>query len=88
MSRLVRPAGEALGRRASDPGSPAAYAVFGGLLGDADRAAVLASTQSAAHARRARFRELTALVRGLGPLSAHRDEGAWVVAVRRARADR
>ncbi|MET8136290.1 MULTISPECIES: MerR family transcriptional regulator [unclassified Streptomyces] len=87
MSRLVQLAGEALGRGV-DPGSPEADAVLGGLLGDADRGAVLARMESAAHAEVARFRELTALVRGLDPLSAHRDEFAWVVAALRAHADR
>ncbi|MEV8035632.1 MerR family transcriptional regulator [Streptomyces sp. NPDC002742] len=87
MSRLVQLAGEALGRGV-DPGSPEADDVLSGLLGDADRAAVLARMESAAHAEMARFRELSTLVRGMEPLSAHREEFAWVVAALRARADR
>ncbi|WP_406374577.1 MerR family transcriptional regulator [Streptomyces sp. NBC_00647] len=87
MSRLVQLAGEAL-ERGVDPASPEADTVLSGLLGDADRAAVLTRMESAAHAEMARFRELSALVRGLEPLSAHREEFAWVVAALRARADR
>ena len=84
MSRLVRLAGEAL-RDGVDPASPAAEEVLAGLLGDADRAALLERVTSAAHAELARFRELTALVRGVEPLSAHTEEFAWVVAALRAR---
>jgi hypothetical protein len=62
--------------------------VLSGVLGDADRAAVLTRIESAAQAETARFRELSALVRGLEPLSAHREEFAWVVAALRARSDR
>ncbi|MGW3663323.1 MerR family transcriptional regulator [Streptomyces sp. NPDC005141] len=87
MSRLVQLAGEAL-ETGVDPGSPEADTVLSGLLGDADRAAVLARMESAAHAEIARFRELSALVRGTDPLSAHREEFAWVVAALRAHADR
>ncbi|MCX4988317.1 MULTISPECIES: MerR family transcriptional regulator [unclassified Streptomyces] len=87
MSRLVQLAGEAL-ERGVDPASPEADTVLSGLLGDADRAAVLARMESAAHAEMARFRELSALVRGMDPLSAHREEFAWVVAALRARTDR
>ncbi|MFD9462373.1 MerR family transcriptional regulator [Streptomyces sp. NPDC060027] len=87
MSRLVQLAGEAL-ERGVDPASPEADTVLSGLLGDADRAAVLARMESAAHAEMARFRELSALVRGMDPLSAYREEFAWVVAALRARADR
>ncbi|MFD4568131.1 hypothetical protein [Streptomyces sp. NPDC058475] len=58
------------------------------LLGDADRAAVLERLESAAHVEMARFRELNALVRGMEPVSAHREEFAWVVAALRARAAR
>ncbi|MDX2606130.1 MerR family transcriptional regulator [Streptomyces caniscabiei] len=84
MSRLVRLAGEAL-RDGVDPASPAAEEVLAGLLGDADRAVLLERVTSAAHAELARFRELTALVRGVEPLSAHTEEFAWVVAALRAR---
>ncbi|MGQ4377709.1 MerR family transcriptional regulator [Streptomyces sp. SAS_267] len=87
MSRLVQLAGEALGQGV-EPGSPEADAVLGRLLGDADRAAVLVRMESAAHAEMARFRELASLVRGMDPLSAHREEFAWVLAALRARPDR
>jgi DNA-binding transcriptional MerR regulator len=87
MSRLVHLAGEAL-ERGVDPGSAEADAVLNGVLGDADRAAVRARIESAAQAETARFRELSALVRGLDPLSAHREEFAWVVAALRTRAER
>lgn len=87
MSRLVHLAGEAL-ERGVDPGSPEADTVLSGLLGDADRASVPARVESAAHAEVARFRELSAVVRGLDPLSAHREEFAWVLAALHAHADR
>ena len=87
MSRLVQLAAEAL-ERGVEPGSPEADAVLGRLLGDADRAAVLARMESAAHAEMARFRELASLVRGMDPLSAHREEFAWVLAALRAHPDR
>jgi hypothetical protein len=41
--------------------------------------------ESASHSEMARFRELTGLVRGTGPLPAHREEFAWVVAALRQR---
>lgn len=84
MSRLVQLAGEALERGVA-PGSPEAEEVLAGILGNADRAAVLERIESAAHSEMARFRELNALVRGVDPLSAHREEFAWVVAALRAR---
>ncbi|PBC61003.1 MerR family transcriptional regulator [Streptomyces sp. Tue6028] len=87
MSRLVQLAGEAL-ERGVEPGSPEAEEVLRGLLGDADRAAVLERMESAAHVEMARFRELNALVRGTEPLSAHREEFAWVLAALRAGAAR
>jgi hypothetical protein len=87
MSRLVHLAGEAL-ERGVDPEGPEADAVLAELLGDLDRASVLARMESAAHAEMARFRELSALVRGMDPLSAHREEFAWVVAALRAQAAR
>jgi hypothetical protein len=40
--------------------------------------------ESATHVELARFRELTAIVRGTGPLPAHAEEFAWVVAALRA----
>ncbi|MGW0759954.1 helix-turn-helix domain-containing protein [Streptomyces sp. NPDC002814] len=87
MSRLVQLAGEAL-EQGVTPESPEAEAVLSGLLGDADRAAVLDRMESAAHVEVARFRELTALVRGTEPLPAHREEFAWVVAALRHRVAR
>ncbi|WP_406332978.1 MerR family transcriptional regulator [Streptomyces sp. NBC_00203] len=84
MSRLVQLAGEALERGVA-PESPEAEEVLAGILGNADRAAVLERIESAAHSEMARFRELNALVRGVEPLSAHRAEFAWVVAALRAR---
>ncbi|WP_210577258.1 MerR family transcriptional regulator [Streptomyces sp. GESEQ-4] len=87
MSRLVQLAGEAL-EQGVTPESPEAEAVLNGLLGDADRAAVLDRMESAAHVEVARFRELTALVRGTEPLPAHREEFAWVVAALRHRVAR
>ncbi|MDO0936754.1 MerR family transcriptional regulator [Streptomyces sp. DG2A-72] len=87
MSRLVQLAGEAL-EQGVTPESPEAEAVLNGLLGNADRAAVLDRMESAAHAEVARFRELTALVRGTEPLPAHREEFAWVVAALRHRVAR
>ncbi|MFE2302816.1 MerR family transcriptional regulator [Streptomyces sp. NPDC059445] len=87
MSRLVHLAGQALDRGV-DPADPEADTVLSGLLGDADRASVLARMESAAHAEMARFRELSAVMRGLDPLSAHREEFAWVLAALRAHPDR
>jgi DNA-binding transcriptional MerR regulator len=87
MSRLVQLAGEARAQGV-DPESPRAEEVLGGLLGNADRAAVLERMESAAHVELARFRELTALVRGTGPLPTHAEEFAWVVAALRARSER
>lgn len=85
MSRLVQLAGEAL-REGVDPASPAAEETLTGLLGDADRAALLERVTSAAHTEMARFRDLAARVRGTEPLSSHEAEFAWVVAALRARA--
>ncbi|WAU84760.1 MerR family transcriptional regulator [Streptomyces sp. Qhu-G9] len=87
MSRLVQLAGEALEQGVA-PESPRAAEVLDGLLGNADRAAVLERMESATHVELARFRELTALVRGTGPLPAHAEEFAWVVAALRARPER
>ncbi|NEC87414.1 MerR family transcriptional regulator [Streptomyces sp. SID12501] len=84
MSRLVQLAGEAR-ERGVEPGEPEAEEVLAGLLGNADRAAVLERVEFAAHDEMARFRELKALVRGTDPLPAHREEFAWVVAALRAR---
>ncbi|MFJ9590367.1 helix-turn-helix domain-containing protein [Streptomyces acidicola] len=84
MSRLVQLAAQAR-EQGIAPESPRAEEVLGPLLGNADRAAVLERMESAAHAELARFRELTALVRGAEPLPAHAEEFAWVVAALRAR---
>lgn len=84
MSRLVQLAGEAR-ERGVDPGSAEAGEVLAGLLGNADRAAVLERIESAAQSELARFRELNALVRGTDPLPTHREEFAWVVAALRGR---
>ncbi|MFE9769176.1 MerR family transcriptional regulator [Streptomyces sp. NPDC005808] len=83
MSRLVQLAVEARERGVA-PESPEAEEVLVALLGNADRAAVLERLESAAQVEVARFRELNALVRGTEPLSAHREEFAWVVAALRA----
>ena len=84
MSRLVQLAVEARERGVA-PESPEAEDVLAALLGNADRAVVLERMESAAQLEVARFRELNALVRGTEPLSAHREEFAWVVAALRAR---
>ncbi|MFC9844761.1 MerR family transcriptional regulator [Streptomyces sp. NPDC060223] len=84
MSRLVQLAVEARERGVA-PESPEAEEVLAALLGNADRAVVLERMESAAQLEVARFRELNALVRGTEPLSAHREEFAWVVAALRAR---
>ncbi|MFE9651319.1 MerR family transcriptional regulator [Streptomyces sp. NPDC006365] len=86
MSRLVQLASEAR-ERGIAPESPQAEEVLGQLLGAADRAAVLERMESATHTEMARFRELTARVRGTGPLPAHREEFAWAVAALRSRPD-
>ncbi|MFD4526961.1 MerR family transcriptional regulator [Streptomyces sp. NPDC058470] len=87
MSRLMQLAVEARERDLA-PESPEAEEVLAALLGNADRTVVLERMESAAQAEVARFRELNALVRGTEPLSAHREEFAWVVAALRARAAR
>ncbi|MFI8951811.1 MerR family transcriptional regulator [Streptomyces sp. NPDC053750] len=82
--RLVQLAGRALERGVA-PGSPEAEPVLRDLLGDADRAAVRERLQAAFDPRVARYRELTARVRGAGPQPEHREEFAWVVAALRER---
>ncbi|MET9502451.1 MerR family transcriptional regulator [Streptomyces sp. NPDC006622] len=59
-----------------------------GLLGDADRAAVLDRLTAAADVRVARYRELSAVLNGLGPVPGYEQEFAWVVAALRAHPDR
>ncbi|MFJ3666515.1 MerR family transcriptional regulator [Streptomyces sp. NPDC090106] len=84
MSRLVHLAGEALERGVA-PGDPEADELLGGLLGDADRAEVLRRLEAGSNHRIARYRQLWATVKGIGPQSAHEPEFAWVVAALRAR---
>jgi DNA-binding transcriptional MerR regulator len=83
MSRLVQLAGEAL-RKGVAPGAPEAEETLRGLLGDADRAAVLERLTAAANERVARYRHLSAVVNGLGAQPSYEEEFAWVVAALRA----
>ncbi|MEV7793586.1 MerR family transcriptional regulator [Streptomyces sp. NPDC087512] len=71
--------------RGIDPASPEAEPVLRELLGDGDREAVLERLRASFSDRVARYRELLATVRGTGPLPAHREEFAWVVAALEAR---
>ncbi len=87
MSRLIQLAGEAL-REGTAPDSPEADGVLRGLLGDADRAAVLDRLTAAANVRVARYRELSAVLNGLEPAAGYEREFAWVVAALRAHPDR
>ncbi|MEV5612103.1 MerR family transcriptional regulator [Streptomyces sp. NPDC052225] len=84
MSRLVHLASEAR-ERGVDPASDEADEVLRGLLGDADRAEVLARMEAAANEDVARFRDLVSRVRGLATLPRHEAEFAWVLAALRAR---
>ncbi|MFD7404575.1 MerR family transcriptional regulator [Streptomyces sp. NPDC059866] len=83
MSRLVQLAGEAL-RKGISPDAPEADDILRGLLGNADRAAVLERLTAASNARVARYRELSAVLNGLERQSAHEEEFTWVVAALRA----
>ncbi|MFG2132212.1 MerR family transcriptional regulator [Streptomyces sp. NPDC048751] len=85
MSRLVQTAGEAL-RDGVAPEAPEAEDILRGLLGDADPADVLERLEAATTVRLARYRELSAVVRGLEPQAAYEQEFSWVVAALRARA--
>lgn len=87
VSRLVRLAGRAL-RDGVAPDAPEADGVLRGVLGDADRAAVLDRLTAAADVRVTRYRELSAVVNGLEPASAYEREFGWVVAALRAHPDR
>ncbi|MET7295572.1 MerR family transcriptional regulator [Streptomyces griseoloalbus] len=87
MSRLVRLAGDAL-REGVAPDSPRAGDVLRELIGDADPAAVLERLAATTNLRLARYRELSALVNGLEPPSAHREEFGWVVAALEVRVAR
>ncbi len=80
-------AGEAL-REDVAPDAPEADEVLRGLLGDADRAAVLERLTAASNERVARYRQLSAVVNGLGRQPAYEEEFAWVVAALRAHPDR
>ncbi|MFE0453170.1 MerR family transcriptional regulator [Streptomyces sp. NPDC058914] len=83
MSRLVQLAGDAL-RKGVAPDAPEAEETLRGLLGDADRAAVLERLTAVANERIARYRQLSAVVNGLGAQPSYEEEFAWVVAALRA----
>ncbi|MGV9290461.1 helix-turn-helix domain-containing protein [Streptomyces sp. NPDC003719] len=85
VSRLVRLAGDALSRGIA-PGAPEAGDVLRPLLGDADPAAVLERLTAMTNSRVGRFRELSAVVNGLGPQPMYEQEFGWVVAALEARA--
>ncbi|MER6959457.1 MerR family transcriptional regulator [Streptomyces sp. NPDC000618] len=85
ISRLVQLAGDAL-RRGLAPDAPEAAEIVRGLIGDADPAAVLEKLTAATNVQVARYRELSAVVQGLGPQPAHKEEFAWAVAALAARA--
>ena len=84
MSRLVQLAGEALERGVA-PEAPEAEQLLRGLLGDADPAEVLKRLEAGTNVRVARYRQLWAVVAGLGPQAAYEAEFAWVVAALKAR---
>lgn len=87
MSRLVHhlatSGGEAL-RQGVGPADPAAEEILRGLLGDADRAAVLDRLTATANVRVARYRRVSAIVNGVGPQPSYDAEFSWVVAALRA----
>ncbi|MFE9999074.1 helix-turn-helix domain-containing protein [Streptomyces avermitilis] len=91
VRRLVQLAADAR-ERGIAPEAPEAEEVLRELLGDADgaadRAAVLERLEATSNDRVARYRELLAVVKGGGPLPAHREEFGWVVAALRARPGR
>ncbi|MGW2049140.1 helix-turn-helix domain-containing protein [Streptomyces sp. NPDC001858] len=84
MSRLVGLAGDALGRGLA-PDAPEAAELLRGLIGEADPAAVLEKLSAATNVQVARYRELSAVVQGLGPQAAYQEEFAWAVAALAAR---
>lgn len=84
VSRLVRLAGEAL-RDGVPPDSPRAEGILHALIGDADPAVVLERLTAATNVRLARYRELSAIVNGVEPPSAHEEQFGWVVAALGAR---
>ncbi|MFF8593310.1 MerR family transcriptional regulator [Streptomyces sp. NPDC015220] len=83
MSRLVQLAGEAL-RQGVAPGTSEAEEILRGLLGDADRAAVLERLTAAASEQVARYRRLAAVLNGLEAQPAYDEEFSWVVAALRS----
>ncbi|MEU9368359.1 MerR family transcriptional regulator [Streptomyces avermitilis] len=91
VRRLVQLAADAR-ERGIAPEAPEAEEVLRELLGDADRAteraAVLERLEATSNDRVARYRELLAVVKGGGPVPAHREEFGWVVAALRARPGR
>jgi DNA-binding transcriptional MerR regulator len=87
VSRLIQLAGEAL-HQGIAPEAPEAEDVLAGLLGDADRAAVLERLEAASNLQLARYRELSAIVNGLEPQPSYEEEFSWVVAALRARLGR
>ena len=84
VSRLVRLAGEAL-RDGVAPDSPRADGILHALIGDADPAVVLERLTAVTNVRLARYRELSAIVNGVEPPSAHEEQFGWVVAALGAR---
>ncbi|MGV9510281.1 MerR family transcriptional regulator [Streptomyces tendae] len=84
VSRMVQLAGDAL-REGVEPDSSRAAAIVRALIGDADPAVVLERLTAVANVRLARYRELSAIVNGLEPPSAHEEQFRWVVAALRAR---
>ncbi|MCX4765098.1 MerR family transcriptional regulator [Streptomyces sp. NBC_01275] len=87
IGRLVHAGGEAL-RQGLAPDAPAAGDVLRDLLGAADRAAVLERLTAASSGRVARYRELSAVVNGLGSQPSYEEEFSWVVAALRSDAGR
>lgn len=84
MSRLVQLAGQAR-ERGIAPEAPEAEELLRGLLGDVDPAELLKRLEAGSNVRVARYRQLWAVVAGLGPQSAYEPEFAWVVAALKAR---
>ncbi|MGW1751852.1 MerR family transcriptional regulator [Streptomyces sp. NPDC002092] len=84
MSRLVQLAGQAL-ERGIAPEAPEAEELLRGLLGDADPAEVLKRLEAGSNVRVARYRQLWAVVAGLGPQAAYEPEFTWVVAALKTR---
>ncbi|CAM5226679.1 MerR family transcriptional regulator OS=Streptomyces tendae OX=1932 GN=F3L20_18745 PE=4 SV=1 [Streptomyces tendae] len=84
VSRMVQLAGDAL-REGVAPDSPRAADIVRALIGDADPAVVLERLTAVTNVRLARYRELSAIVNGLEPPSAHEEQFRWVVAALSAR---